>query len=255
EFLGPLVLAAVLSRRLHELMWVGMALSGVVVLGVTRHADGGALSITGLLFAAVAGGFWALYVLAGSRVAAEGVGLGGLAVATGVAALIVAPVGAASGGSALLSPSVLGIGLLVAVLASVIPYSCELTALAALPRQTFSVLLALEPAAAAIIGAVLLSQVLSPVHSIAIALVVAAGIGSTLAAGASGEQHHGERGDRADTQRDAGQRHAPRRRRPVPAARSARAARIARPAGRARARLARRARRSRRQPAQASGQG
>jgi inner membrane transporter RhtA len=211
EFLGPLVLAAALSRQRRELMWVAMALLGVAVLGLTRHAGGGALSITGLLFAAVAGVFWALYVLVGSTVASEGIGLGALAVATGVAALIVAPAGAGSGGAALLSPSVLGIGLLVAVLACVIPYSCELTALAALPRQTFSVLLALEPAAAAIIGAVLLGQILSPVQSVAIALVVAAGIGSTLAVSPSRQQHDGKRRERGQAHRGAREDHAPSR--------------------------------------------
>lgn len=241
EFLGPLVLAAVLSRRRRELMWVAMALLGVAVLGLTGPANGGALSITGLLFAAVAGAFWALYVLAGSRVAGEGVGLGGLAVATGVAAVIVAPVGAVSGGAALLSPSVLGIGLLVAVLASVIPYSCELTALAALPRQTFSVLLALEPAAGAMIGAVLLTQLLAPVHSVAIALVVAAGIGSTLAAGPSRQEHHGERRERGRAHRGAREDHA---------LSAGRTRRLPRAAG-----VALRLRRQSRQPAHATSQG
>lgn len=243
EFLGPLLLAAALSRQRRELLWVAMALVGVAVLGLTRQADGGALSVTGLVFAAVAGAFWALYVLAGSRVAREGVGLGGLAVATGVAALIVAPAGAVSGGGALLSPTVLGIGALVALLASVIPYTCELTALAALPRQTFSVLLALEPAAAAVIGALLLAQVLTPLHSVAIALVVAAGIGSTLAAGASGEQQNHEPGDRRGAEGSAGQSHAPSRRRPS-RRRPQRRPGVGAGSGRLR-----------RQPAQASGKG
>lgn len=238
QFLGPLLLAAALSRRRRELVWVATALIGVAVLGLTRHAGGQALSVPGLVLAAAAGAFWALYVLAGSRVAQQGVGLGGLAVATGVAALIVAPAGAVSGGGALLSPEVLGIGLLVALLASVIPYSCELTALAALPRQTFSVLLALEPAAAAILGAVLLSQVLTPLQCAAVALVVAAGIASTLAAGPSRQQQHSQPGHRRRAQRGAREGHAPSRRRPR----------------RTRARAAAGSTGLRRQPAQAAGQ-
>lgn len=240
EFLGPLLLAALLSHRRRELLWVAMALLGVAVLGLTRHADGGALSIAGLLFATLGGVFWALYVLVGSKVASEGIGLGAVAVATGVGALIVTPAAAGSGGAALLSPSVLGIGLLVAVLASVIPYSCELTALAALPRQAFSVLLALEPAAAAIFGAVLLGQVLSPVQSVAIALVVAAGIGSTMAVSPSGQQHHGESSERGQARRGAREDHAPSR---------ARARRSPRGVG-----VPSRLRRERREPAHATSQ-
>ena len=258
EFLGPLVLAAVLSRRGRELAWVGLALTGVAALGLTRSGDGGALSAAGLAFAAAAAAFWALYVLAGARVAAAEVGLGGLAVGTAIAALIVAPVGLASGGTALLSPSILGWGVLVALLASAIPYSCELTALTVLPRQAFSVLLALEPAAAAALGAILLGQVLTAVQGAAIAAVVAAGIGSTLAARPapnpaglppvpSGQQQHGDGGERGRRARARGQRH------PLRAGRARAHPVLLRPARRVRASGPARPRRAR-QAAQPAGQ-
>jgi inner membrane transporter RhtA len=215
QFMGPLALAAVLGRGRRELAWVVLALGGVAVLGLTQAGSGGSVSLGGVAFAAGAALFWALYILAGSRVAAGGVGIGGLAVATAISACVVAPAGIASGGAELLSAPVLAGGLVVALLASVIPYSCELSALRVLPRQTFSVLLALEPAAGAVAGAVILGQHLTLLHAAAIGAVVAAGIGSTLTAStltASGQYHDNERGDGRSAQRGASRDHAPRRR-------------------------------------------
>jgi inner membrane transporter RhtA len=183
EFLGPLGLAVVLSRRPRDLLWVLAALAGVVVLGTRHAAHGQALDTTGLLLAAGAGVFWAFYILAGARVAGSGTGRGGLAVATGMAALISLPVGVAGAGTRLLQPHTLAVGALVGLLASAIPYSCEIAALGRLPKKTFSVLLALEPAAAALAGVLLLGQSLPPAGLVGVALVVGAGVGSTLTAG------------------------------------------------------------------------
>lgn len=178
EFLGPLGLAAALSRRPRDVVWVLMALGGVAVLGMPS-ASGPAVDGVGLLVAAGAGVFWAAYIVTGSRLATAGIGAGGLAVSTGVSALIIAPFGIATGGAALLHADVLWRGALVAVLASAIPYSCEIAALARLPKRTFSVLVALEPAVGALAGALILGQQLSLVGGAAIGGVVAAAIGST----------------------------------------------------------------------------
>ncbi len=94
------------------------------------------------------------------------------------------PFGIAQGGSVLLDPSVLGLGLAMAVLASVVPYTLELRALRHLQRKTFSILVALEPAVGSLVGFLLLDQHLGPVSLLAIGLVVAAGVGATVTADA-----------------------------------------------------------------------
>jgi inner membrane transporter RhtA len=180
EFLGPLGLAAALSRRWRDLLWVLLALAGVLTLGV--RGFGGGLDPIGVAWALVAASFWAGYILAGSRMAAGDVGLGGLAVASAAAGLLSLPAGLVAGGSALFTGSILLPAAAMAVLASLVPYTLELFALGRLPKKTFSVLLALEPAVAALAGALLLGQELNPISGVAVALVIAAGVGATLTA-------------------------------------------------------------------------
>ena len=181
EFLGPLGLAAVLSRRPREVAWVGLALAGVVVLAVGQHGSSlGALDPVGVVAALVAAGGWAAYIVVGSRVANAGdPGPGSLAGACTVAALVVVPYGIVRAGSALFTPRSLGLGLAMAVLASVIPYSLELRAFERMSKRTFSILTALEPAIGALVGWLVLGQHLHPVSLVGVALVVAAGIGAT----------------------------------------------------------------------------
>ena len=178
EFLGPLALATVLSRRLRDLLWVALALTGVVVLGIEGFEQ--PLTVAGVAWALVAAAFWAAYILAGARVASADVGMSGLAVASVVAGLLTLPIGIVSAGTALLSWSVLGIAVGMAVLASVIPYSLELFALGRMPKKSFSVLLALEPAVAAMAGAALLGQAVGVGAVLAITLVIVAAVGATL---------------------------------------------------------------------------
>ncbi|GAA2545286.1 DMT family transporter [Winogradskya consettensis] len=180
EFLGPLVLAAVLSRRLRDIAWVLLAGIGVAILGFGDGAT--ALDPLGVLFVLVAAGFWALYILAGKRAGAAIPGLGGLAVALSVAALAVLPFGITGAAQAVVSPHLLLVAVGTAVLASVIPYSLELSALRRLPHGVFSILLSLEPAVAAVAGWLLLSQALSWTTALAIVVVILASIGSTTTA-------------------------------------------------------------------------
>ena len=183
EFLGPLGLAVALTRRLRELVFVALALAGVALLGLGQQGSvDGALDPVGVLAALIAAFFWACYILTGSRLATTEPGLDGLAGACVVAALVVVPVGVASSGRELLDARVLLLGLAMAVLASVVPYSFEIRALERMAKRTFSILVALEPAIGALVGVVLLDQRLGPVSFLGIALVVAAGIGATATA-------------------------------------------------------------------------
>jgi inner membrane transporter RhtA len=183
EFLGPLGLAAALTRRWRDLVFVGLALAGVAALGFGQQGSAeGALDPVGVVAALVAAVFWAGYILASSRLAATDAGLGSLAGACAVSAVLVVPVGVASSGSDLLDGRVLLLGLAMAVLASVVPYSFELRALRRMAKRTFSILVALEPAIGALVGIVLLDQHLGALSWVGVAMVVAAGVGATATA-------------------------------------------------------------------------
>ncbi|MBH0119486.1 EamA family transporter [Rhodococcus sp. NPDC003382] len=179
EFLGPLTLAAVLSRRLRDGLWVLLALAGVVLLGVGGNGfDSAALDPLGVACALVAASGWAWYIVAGSHVATNLAGTAALAGATTVAAVAVLPFGVAAGGTELLSPGILAAGFGVAMLSSVIPYSLEIRALRDLPKGVFAILIALEPAAAALAGSVVLGQFVDLPAAVGIALVIVAGVGA-----------------------------------------------------------------------------
>ena len=183
EFLGPLTLAVVLTRRARELVWVALALGGVVLLAVGQHGlVGGPLDPWGVVAALVAAAFWAGYIVAGSRLATTEPGIDSLAGACTVAAVLVVPFGIASSGSALLDGRVLLLGLGMALLASVVPYSLEIRALERMAKRTFSIFVALEPAIGALVGLVVLDQHLGAVSVVGIALVVVAGVGATATA-------------------------------------------------------------------------
>ena len=183
EFLGPLGLAVALTRRWRELVFVLLAIAGVALLGLgQRGSVEGALDPVGVAAALIAAVFWAAYIWTGSRLATTAPGIGSLAGACTVAAILVVPIGVATSGTALLDGRVLLLGLAMAVLASVVPYSFELRALERMAKRTFSILVALEPAIGAMVGAVLLGQRLGAVSVFGVAMVVAAGIGATATA-------------------------------------------------------------------------
>jgi inner membrane transporter RhtA len=183
EFVGPLVLAAVGSHRASDLVWVLLAAFGVVLLG----AGPGALTLAGVLFALLAGGSWAAYILLSAGTGRRWPGLDGLAVASVVAGLVLLPYAAVDGGAELASGRILVLGALVGLLSSVIPYSLELAALRRLPPATFGILMSLEPAAAALAAMVLLREFLSPLQWLAMACVVAASVGATRSGSVLGE--------------------------------------------------------------------
>ncbi|WP_432510049.1 EamA family transporter [Kineococcus sp. SYSU DK001] len=185
EFLGPLALSAVLSRRARDLLWVALALGGVVLLGVAGEHHGGSLDPLGVGFALLAGACWAAYILTSARVGRLVPGHGGLVVATAVGALALLPLGAAGALRAVQAPHGAWLALGTAVLASVIPYSLELAALRRLPQRTFGVLLSLEPVIASLAGWALLGQSMTPLGGAGVVLVVLASAGATAAAARS----------------------------------------------------------------------
>lgn len=178
EFLGPLSVSLYHSRRPAHFAMVGLAVAGLALLLPINPGDH-ALDPTGIMFALGAGLCWALYIIFGKRLSHLH---GGQSVAIGMAtaALIVVPIGVHSAGAAMLVPSLIGMGLVAALLSSAIPYSLEMVALKRLPSSSFGVFLSLEPAAGALAGVALLGEHLTALQWLAILLVVAASIGTML---------------------------------------------------------------------------
>jgi inner membrane transporter RhtA len=175
EFVGPLALAALGSRRPRDLAWVGLAALGIALFG----AGPTKVDALGFGLALLAGGCWALYILSTAATGRRWGGVDGLAVASTVATLAVAPFAVAKAGARLLEPRLLMLGALVGLLSSVIPYSLEMTALRTLPPRVFGILMSLEPAVAALVAAVLLREWLGPLQLLAMACVTAASVGAT----------------------------------------------------------------------------
>jgi inner membrane transporter RhtA len=175
EFLGPLTVAVIGSRRVTDLIWVVLAGAGVALLGISRAT----LTLAGVGFALLAALAWACYILLSARTGRRWPGLTGLAIASMVGAVALAPPAVVEAGSRLLNPIVLLLGLAVGVLSSVIPYSFELMALRRIPPRVFSILMSLEPAAAAFAAMIVLGEFLTPVQWLAMACVVIASIGAT----------------------------------------------------------------------------
>lgn len=176
EFVGPLTVAVIGSRRLLDLVWVLLALFGIVaLLGGDTHA----LNPLGVGFALAAGGFWGLYILGNARLGRAFVDGSGLALAMCVASVLALPDGLAEAGGKLLSPHALLLGSAVGILSSVIPYSFELEALRRISTSVFGVLMSLEPAMAALAGFVVIGQSLGPRELAGVALVVVASVGAS----------------------------------------------------------------------------
>ncbi|MGO1479495.1 MAG: EamA family transporter, partial [Brachybacterium sp.] len=182
EFLGPLAVAAVLSTRRSDLLWVVLALAGVSLFGFESLTSAASLDGLGVLFALIAAVFWGLYILSSARVGRLVPGQDGLAVAMAVGALVVLPLGAPGALTGIMDLRLLGLAAATAVLASVLPYTLELAALRRLPRHVFGILLSLEPVIALIAGVLLIGQEATVLRIGAAVLVVGASVGITLTA-------------------------------------------------------------------------
>jgi len=174
EFIGPLVLATVLSHRRKDLLAVAGAAVGVALISGIAGTPWAQIDLAGLGLALAAGAAWAGYIIFSARTGARFAQLDGLAIAMTVAAVLVAPAGVITAGSAMWTPDALWRGATIAVLSSVLPYSLELIALRRLAAHVFGILLSLEPAVAALAGLFVLDQQLSPPQLLGMVCVVAA---------------------------------------------------------------------------------
>jgi inner membrane transporter RhtA len=187
EFTGPLAVALWSSKKPLDFVWIVLAVIGMgLILPLGQHMGVGAsttaLDPLGIAYALGAGFCWALYIVIGQRVADR---IGAFATPMGmlVAAIVVAPFGIGVAGASLLNVEWMLMGLGIALLSSAIPYSLEMYSLKHLPKQTFSILLSLEPAVGALAGWLVLSEHLSTQQLCAIGLIMAASMGSAMTAG------------------------------------------------------------------------
>lgn len=196
ELLGPLVLALVQSRRVVDLAWVAVAAVGVGLIAAQSLT--GALDPVGVALALGAGACWAVYILASASVGRHVPGLGGLAGALVIGSLAVAPVGAAGALAAVRAdPTLLAPAFATAMLSSAVAYGFELLALRRVPTRVFGVLMAIEPAAAALFGFLIIGEALSPLDLLALLLVAiaAAGVAATAARASRRRRAHDGPGD------------------------------------------------------------
>lgn len=174
EFLGPVAVAAVGGSGWRERVGIALAAVGVVLLaGVTLSLGDGDV-VLGLVAILVAAACWAGYILLGRRVATGQDGVTSLSVAMAVGALVFTPVLVTQGAPAFTSLPLLAAVVGVAVLSSVVPYALEQGVLRRVSAATFAVLLALLPATAALVGAVVLRQWPHPLDVAGLVLVSAA---------------------------------------------------------------------------------
>lgn len=170
EFLGPVAVAAFGTRTPRSVAALSLAVAGVVVLAGVE--TGGTLR--GVWFALLAGSFWAGYIVLGHRVARGAAWVDGLGVGMFVGALAISPFGIPHVPAAFRQPTLLGLGLLVALLSNVVPYGLDQWVMRRIDQHRFALLQALAPVTAAVVGFIMLSQEPSAREMIGIGLVIVA---------------------------------------------------------------------------------
>ena len=177
EFIGPLGLAVGLSHRRLDLMWVGLAVIGLLLLLLPLNFHAQALDPRGVLFALLAAAFWAAYSLLARRIGTQqGTGIIGLAMV--IAALMLLPLATWQPGSVTMTPYLWFAALVMALFSSALPYPLEMIALTGMPIRLYGTLTSLEPALGTLMGLLLLRELPSATQLAGIAAIVAASLGA-----------------------------------------------------------------------------
>jgi len=176
-FLGPLGLAVATARRPLHFLWIGIAALGI---GLLTPAVGGELDALGLGLAALAAAGWAGFVPLSKRAGRAFDGVDGLTLGLWASTAMLLPFALAEGSVLHAGAFDLGACLVVALLSAVLPMALEYRALQRMSARAYGILVTLEPAIGALVGAVCLGQGIGPRMSIAIACVTIAALGVTL---------------------------------------------------------------------------
>ena len=180
EFVGPLAVAVIGTRRPIDLLWIVLAGVGVLVLA----GPAGSVTMLGLVLSLSAATWWAAYLLLAKRAVAAVQPLTLTTLMLGGSAILLTPALFAGGAQVTGRGAAIMLGVLVAVLSSAFPYFLEMVAIALVRASTYGVLLSIEPAVAALAGWLVLSQQLSALEVAAMVAVMIAAGGATRPAGA-----------------------------------------------------------------------
>lgn len=180
EFIGPLGVAALTSRRRSHFAWVCLAAVGIILLSPLSGVD---LDTLGVLFALLAAAGWACFIILAARVGKQVPGNDGVIIAMAIAALTMLPF-AAPVATVLFSDPVLILACLgIALISTTLPFTFEFAALKRMPARNYGVLVSVEPAVAAIVGALMLGELIGLQSMVAVACVVIAAIGISISDG------------------------------------------------------------------------
>lgn len=180
EFTGPLFVATLGSRRLLDVVWVGLAVAGIVLLSPFADVSRG-LDPLGVLLALAAGGCWGLYIIFAQKAGAE-LGVRTSAYGMAIAAVIALPFGFSAAQPYLTDPHVMAGAAVVGLFSSALPFWLEMMVLARMPARVYGLLVCLEPAGAALTGFLFLHEKVSVLQGAGIAAVIAAAVGTALTA-------------------------------------------------------------------------
>jgi inner membrane transporter RhtA len=176
EFIGPLGLAVSLSHRRIDLLWVALAVLGLLLL-LPLQSQGQSLNPVGVIFALIAAAFWAAYSLLARRIGTrQGTAIIGIAMP--IAALVMLPFAALQAGSITLTPHLALAALVMALFSSALPYPLEMIALMGMPIRVYGTFTSLEPAFGTLMGLLVLRELPSAVQLAGIAAIVAASLGA-----------------------------------------------------------------------------
>ena len=168
EFIGPIVVAAVMTRTPRNAVALLVAVTGVVTLGGVEIGE----NTLGLVFILLASTMWAAYIVVGSRVAQLGRGVTGLGVGLAIGTVAIAPIGAPWSGPVWVSPTLLVLCLMTGVFSNAIGYGIDQYVMRRIPIRRFSLLLALLPVTAVFVGWLALDQTPSTLDLTGIGLVL-----------------------------------------------------------------------------------
>ncbi|RKS84509.1 inner membrane transporter RhtA [Orbus hercynius] len=178
ELTGPIMVAMCAARKLIDFIWLAIAITGLIML-LPIHQANADLDFVGIFLALGAGACWAMYIVFG-RKAGQLHGSSSVAIGSVMVSIVIFPIGLWQSGDVMFSLDVLPLALLVALLASAIPYALDMIALPKVPALTFSTLMSLSPVLGALSGLMFLGETLSGYQWFSIMLIILSSIGTVL---------------------------------------------------------------------------
>jgi inner membrane transporter RhtA len=172
EFVGTIVVALYGLRSRRNLLALVLAILGIIILIDVKWST----DLPGLCWAALNAALFVIYIILGHKAAEGGAssGVEYLGAAMTIAFIIVMPIGIIEAMAAFGVPELVVAGIAVGFCSSVIPYVADQMAMSRVPRATFALYLAILPATATLIAAIMLAQIPTLQDIVGIALVMIA---------------------------------------------------------------------------------